>query len=199
MTVSKPSNAGPSLSPHGFTKTNTRYSLGGNHENGPLGYSKHNAGWENQGGTRASAEHDKDLMPPLKDEENVFPPNLLGNPECRPLYPCPPFSLKLYNAGSSPGLCLVLEWCKRETLPKLGVQHGEVSALLPWEAAAAPAENTALDPPTQENPVQIPQPAAGNPLLGFSVSQSGFRFRASLCRKRREDDANEPRRRWFRK
>lgn len=42
--------------------------------------------------------------------------------------------------------------------PKLGVQHGEVAALLPWEAVAAPAENTALDPPTQENPVQIPQP-----------------------------------------
>lgn len=41
---------------------------------------------------------------------------------------------------------------------KLGVQHGEVAALLPWEAVAAPAENTALDPPTQENPVQIPQP-----------------------------------------
>ena len=65
---SKPSNAAPSLIPpslipHGFTKTNTLYALGGNHENRPLGYPKHNAGWENQGGTRASAEHDKDLMP----------------------------------------------------------------------------------------------------------------------------------------
>lgn len=53
----------PSLIPLGFTKTNTRYALGGNHENRPFGYPKHNAGWENQGGTRASAEHDKDLMP----------------------------------------------------------------------------------------------------------------------------------------
>ena len=67
-------------------------------------------------------------------------PELLGNPEFRPPYPCPT-SLWNSSAGRSSGLCPVLQSCERETLPEQGMQHGEIPALLPWEATAAPAEN----------------------------------------------------------
>lgn len=122
-------------------------------------------------------------------------PKLLGNPEFRPPYPC---ATSLWNssAGRSSRLCPVLERCNRETLPEQGMQHGEVPALLPWEAAAAPAENR---PSTLAKKTQYKTLPGSGTGLSFSVAQNGFRFRASLCRKRYTADAKVSRCWWFRK
>ncbi|KAB0397479.1 hypothetical protein E2I00_019715 [Balaenoptera physalus] len=112
-------------------------------------------------------------------------PELLGNPEFRPPYPCPT-SLWNSSAGRSSGLCPVVHRCERETLPEQGMQHGEIPALLPWEATAAPAENRPSTLPREPST----KPGLGRePAWGFSVSQNGFRFRAILYRKRYTADA----------
>lgn len=126
---------------------------------------------------RPRAEGEEYMFPKTTEQPRIPSPLPLSSLSGT-LVPAGPLGSAAWSAGGENGS------------PSREGRRGEAPALLPREAAAAaPGRNPALGPRPSPGYSSTALSSGWEPAPGFSVSQSGFRFRAILCRKQYAHDA----------